>query len=686
MSDIVQKVQVLIGGNAEQAKKVIKEVEDSMKASQQRMKAQSTNVGKDMGDQMGKAFSQAQDKWLKVAEGSLRQYGGRVGRVIADIIGQFDRIGKARDASRRLSNLGGQGTPTNTGLSAVEIAAATAAGSSLANGGGQAIGRTVKSVVKRGKFAGLPLFGSTSKQQFAERTRAYGLDRGLSFLRAHPHDDVNTIPDSETLGSYKDFRKHFYDSKTGKGVQGLREAMRPRMMDKIMARSMMPVGIKGAIGGLAGGIGIGAGIIGAGIAGIGALASKAKENAETRKQINEAKELIDTIESIQDPVKQTQRVIEEFGENGLEKFRELKDSTKELQESLGSEGWQNAADKAAVAWMNIKDTFSSIIDPIIEGAGKLVNGVMSYITGMTDEMVEESRRVEASIQKNIRLAQQIKEKRASAEKKADEEKKKRDEELLKAIQREKEETNSLLRDQIDLEQQKVDLENITAQLGEKKNRTLEEEYNYRKAINELIKVDSKLNEKRAKDLEDAQRAAEKEAEARERIADRSKLGISELAEKNTGAGRAASQVQSLEEAAKNARANGNNRLADRLSSQANALRGKLGAAGIIKSSEFGDEYPTDGMEAGPLSAEQLLETSRKGYGWIQGQQKQKSSDDYLLQGAVSKFGNRLGPSGMKLQDLARARQAELEGRKAKRGLNEFFIENGYVPMKAKNAK
>jgi hypothetical protein len=174
-------------------------------------------------------------------------------------------------------------------------------------------------------------------------------------------------------------------------------------------------------------------------------------------------------------------------------------------------------------------------------------------------------------------------------------------------------------------------------------------------------------EQSAKAGEDRARNAEKEAQLRERIADRSKLGIGELADKNTPAGRTAARVEALEDQAKNARASGRGDIADNFTSQANALRGQLGQAGIIKSGEFGEDFPTNELPPMPSGP------NRK---WI----------DIYMRSPSFKYVDRLGPAGKRIQDMARARQAELEQKKTKRGINEFYSENGYINVKAKNSK
>jgi hypothetical protein len=127
-------------------------------------------------------------------------------------------------------------------------------------------------------------------------------------------------------------------------------------------------------------------------------------------------------------------------------------------------------------------------------------------------------------------------------------------------------------------------------------------------------------------------------------------------------------------------------LADQLSGRANNIRNSLGQSGILKSGEFGDEFP--GMEGyGGLSTEDTLETSKKGFAYMQNQAKQRVSDAYIGQSAISKFGHRLGPVGKHLQQVARKRADELAGRnKEKRGINEYYTENGFINVKAKNGR
>lgn len=697
MSDIVERVQVLIGGNAEGAKKVIREVEEEMKASQRRMKDSSVSVGRDAGDKMGRAFATAQDRWLRVAESGFRRYGGRIGSYVADIIGQFDKISKAREATNNLSRVSGGGG--GGGASAAEIAAGSAIGSAAARGG-------IRNRINRfGTGIYNLAFGSRRPNKgFGESI----FDRVRTIAsRRRSADARDLIGDMDEPDRVKRAGELLAQNRRG-GIRGLigdlaYQSRVPKVGSVLQSALSKSGGVRGAAGEMLGGvartglgigrmafapIGVGAlALGGAAIAGGAALYNKGKENRETRKKLLDSEDLVKEIDAIKDPVKKAQKILEEFGENGAGRFRELKEETKSLRESLGSSDWANAAEKIVVGWESITNWLSGIFSPLIKQIGKEINELASMWTGMSDEMVEESQRIEASINRNRRKADKILEDRAKKEKKAVEDKKKYTEGLQKELAAEEAEAAELVKEKISLEQQYVELQQIIFGLSEKKNRSLEEEVMLKKANNEFTKVNSKLEEQRAKDSEKAADAAAKEAQARERISDRSKLGVGDLAKKNTPAGRAAAQVESLEEQAQNARAAGNIGLADRLTGQANNIRGKLGAAGIIKSGEFGDEFPSM-PEQSPLTAEQLLSTSNQGYGYMQSQQRQKQADAYSQQGAILKYGNRLGPVGAQLQAAAKKRQAEIAGKAAQkgRGINEYFIENGRLPVEPFNGK
>lgn len=656
MANIIEKVQVLIGGNADQAKKVIKEVEDTLKQSQDRMKANSVRVGKDSGEQVGRAYAQAQDKWLKVAEDGLRRYGGRVGAMAANIIAQFDKISKARESStnaRDIERRSIQQVERNVVGTTTQIAAET--GATYA-----ATRKAVKPLENR--------FATTS----TINVKGVG---NVPIIEAEGLSGTDMDAFNRTLrGRYNQLRpRGFFRMPTMEDLGKTYGTTIPR-----------------AIGAGVVGVGLGVATIGAAVAGISALATKAKENAETRKQIELNNEYIESINEIKDPIQRTKKILEEFGNDGIAKFNQLKDSTKELQKSLGSEEWQSAADKAKSAMDSITNFFAPAWDSIVLYSGKAINSIMQYISGVSEEMVKEERQIIATTEKLKRKTDEILEKRAKAEKKIEEDRKKRNEDLLRDIQREKDESSQLMRDKIDLIQQEKELQQIVNDLASKKKRTLEEEYNLHKATNELTKVSLKVSEQKAKAAEDAADALMKQLEAEkqlnEKIVDRNKLSLSELADANTPAGRAAAQVNLLETQAKQATAAGRFDVADRITRSANRIRNELGSAGFLKSSEYGEEFPSNNLVTPAPTYRDIQAAQLKRMDDALLNQSKRMGDALLNQSAVSQYGSRLGPIGLQMQQMARERNNQMNENANKKGIDTFFVENGYLPMKARNAK
>ena len=526
--DIVQRVQVLIGGDASQAKKVIKEVEGELKASQARQRSTAATTGAQTGDAYGRAYNRAQDRWLKVAEDGFRKYGGTVGGILGDILGQFDKIGKAREATDRLRQVGG-----GVGGRVAGEAAGEFGGSLLGQAGATAVGAGVGAAAAptirkgRSKISKL-LFGKESPNVgFGENI----FDRISLIANRRRMADIRSIIRDESLGENRIFLARNLlnqNRKTGLGklISDLSyQSSEPRVGSVLSSALDKSRGLRGVAGEAAGAAGtllkagirplaLGAGVTvavaGAAAMALKSLAAKSKENAETRKQIELSKELIKEIDNIQDPAKKTAEILRQFGADGQQKFRDLKQEVSDLQAKLGSEDWQNAADKAAYAWKAIKDTFSDyVFTPISNGFGKLANYVTGFISGMDNEMVESARKTELNILKNQRRIDQLREKNAQLDKEKETKRLK----LLEDIDKERDKTSQLLRDEIPLLNQQFELETIIYNLSIKKNKSLEDEYNYRKAINELIVVDNKMKKENA-DLDEKSKEAARDESAR----------------------------------------------------------------------------------------------------------------------------------------------------------------------------
>ena len=173
MSDITQKVQILIGGDASQAKKVIQEVENELKASKQRQQNQARsqvnehgNMGRDAADRFGREYNRAQDRWLGVASQGFRKYGGTIGSIIAEVIEQFDSLERAAKTSERLERRWGEGG-TKMGSGAAHIGSEVA-GAAGTVGGVQHINQKIqsKSFFNGGIQASTPAIEPVTKSSF----------------------------------------------------------------------------------------------------------------------------------------------------------------------------------------------------------------------------------------------------------------------------------------------------------------------------------------------------------------------------------------------------------------------------------------------------------------------------------------------------------------------------------------
>lgn len=667
MANQENSVMLHIGGDSSGAKKAINDVNQELAKSQKKVLAESAKSGRAAGDAYGRANAQATEKWLKVVENSLRQHGGRLGSIAANMIGHYDRISKARDASMRATSTGGGGGGGGAGSAAgtAALAAGAAAGTSAG---------------VRNKWINRMLFGKNNNPNkgfgenifdrigfIANRRRQRDIDGIMSSDRAGRVLEAQAIKRGST-GLWSDI---MYQSRVP--YQG--SVLASAWQKSGGMRGVIGEGIKGA-GSLAlralpaVGVGLGAAAasIGGAAAGLSYMAGRAKENANTRAQINDAKDLIAEIEKIKDPTQQAEKAIELLGKDGQKAFRELKKNVKELESSLGSTGLQNAFDKAASVWGNAKDKIAATLEPLANAFGNMINTIMTKWTGMSDEMVEESRRTQAIIERNQKKIDAINAKAIEKQK----EKEKYDESLKKEIKAEKDKATENERDGISLDKQKEELTSIVGLL-EKKNRSLEEEFSYRKAINELAAVDKELNKQSADAAKDRLDTIRKEydlAQQKQRaIEDQSRYSISDLAQTNSRAGGAARDVLALENAAKESRLTGNHGRAEQLINRANTIRSNLGMAGIITSSEYGDNHPI----TSPQSVVSLSPAERM--------RRQIMSSE-----AVLRYGDRARYGELKRQGLELQRQ-QLSGRKEFKSIEQIIMENGgKMPVQAFNSK
>lgn len=124
MNEIIDQVQLIIGGDSSQA---VKALQDVTKQIDNNVK-HAGNTGKQTGDAYGRGFAQAQDRWLRVAEMGLRKFG--LGPV-ANLVRDFQYISRAMESTKRFTSGPGRTGGPNGGVGPGGLAAAVAAEAGL---------------------------------------------------------------------------------------------------------------------------------------------------------------------------------------------------------------------------------------------------------------------------------------------------------------------------------------------------------------------------------------------------------------------------------------------------------------------------------------------------------------------------------------------------------------------------
>jgi DNA-binding ferritin-like protein len=678
--DIQQRVQILIGGDATQAKKVIKEVENEMRASQTRQKASAKNVGTEAGDSYGRAFNRAQDRWLKTAEDGFRRYGGRVGGILANIIGTYDRFDKSIQASRQVQSIGREAG--SKGIGVTEIALGTVAGRGVVRGAKEG----VKAVTK-------PTMANISNEFAA--LRAYRKSRGrlddfaidLSELQVKEGQKVEKIEVNQ------------------KGILG-------RLGKYVSAWAGTTIG-KIAI-------------VAASAAAAISVAGFALSKVFADRKITRGMELVvanfeqlkKTLDEIQDPAERSRFLINNLGEQGATKFNQLAEEAANVKKELGDlTYWRGATNGIVTLFEGISEKIKELLDirpsdsimkvlwrgtkesfgkySPLGMAGNLINQVTTG--GDTEGAANAEAEGIASDAKLAKInanANRLKTLRENADKSSKEiarselDPKERVNSLSKEIQLLKEK-NSTVKDVDEHFRNQVKLLELTLEKQKAIRDVAKEEADTRKGMFEDMQKAYEASQKRAEDDNNKQRSIE----------DQSRLSISDLSSMGGASGNAAKNVQSLEEQAKAARAQGNHALADKLIGQANVIRGDLGAKGITDSNEFGDNFPV--AQAEPDLRGTMMDTSRGELGVATGMNNDSAQAFWKTQRESAQIAKELGlvkisdralkgrPDLQKLKQRGLERLKEIEsGRKSKEKLTmeEFFAANQYVPVKPKNGK
>jgi hypothetical protein len=578
--DLQQRIQLIIGGDAKQAEKVLNEVNQHLQDTATNAKTQ----GKNTGDKFGQEMARAQDRWLKVLQTGLRQYGGAWGRVLAGVIEQFEKVDKAIAATNKAAataNAVGAATPNRRGAVASEVVAET---------GGHIAGTAA------GSAAGIGLYNKRNSLFDVIRQRKEANQLALAFGHKPPNPGAIETTLEFAMRGLK---------KGGSKALGL--------------AARLPMGVLGMLGGGA--------IAGATLGGLSKLASGSDEREAIAKQIEITRELVREIEKIKDPVAKTKAIIKEFGEDGQAAYRAAANAVKEYDKA------QTDGEKAMrVFGYTARTVINTMKEWVTDGASwiarvtgisfafrKIGEGALwaaEKITGITPEMVKSIAEGEALTERlEKKLDDKRKERikkteqdREDAKKKAEkdaEELKKSQEEYTKAVEESKFEQASVA-DKIKLARQKQT--ELTIEILRSKKGTKEH--------NELLIQQVKLNQQ-VVELQKEQ--AEERAKAAVDQGDKSRLSLDDLSSMDAKTKRQienqkkAQQIQKLEADAQLAVADNNRIVAEKLLAEAQKLRRELGQLGVLKSSEF-NNVPGRGERATIADMVRLDPSLSKDYG------------------------------------------------------------------------
>lgn len=384
--DLTQNVKVVISGDAQPLQTATKQAEATMAKSQRNMSNAAARSGRDTGDQFGRAFNRAQDRWLNVAENGFRKWGGSVGGVIADVLSAFDKLEKAQIATERLGKFSG-GTSHMGGSAAGRIAT---------EAGGTALGNTVGTGVGAG--AGVRLGR-----------------KGGAFDRLKNKPVFNWTDEDRAVYS--------------QGLAGESPA-RKGLFRRIFGADLTKV-----TGGAVGGVGI---AIGGGLAAIAAvtkafsmLADKYKEIKDRQNEFANNQTAIDSINRIGDATERTRAILAKYGEDGLRVFRELGEAQAKLAKQVEKDkSWETAALQGSIAWEGLKEQIGSVWDAVKRGVGKTVATLGSPL-GVSEDTASDIIKQEENLRKMTKAVDE----QAKRNLKIADEKKKVEEEIAK-IQKE----------------------------------------------------------------------------------------------------------------------------------------------------------------------------------------------------------------------------------------------------------
>jgi hypothetical protein len=372
--DSTTRINLLIGGDATQAKKALADAENSVKKFGDSTKKTAQASGKATGEEFGKGMSQATDRWMRFTSGALRKHFGEWGRYAADALEHVDKFSKAVDKTPGLRFGSVRATGASPILSgATQGAVATGIAAGVGAGAGVGLGKSSlldQMLARNGNGS-----ASTGIGDFFDMSKSPVLNRGRKILKSKIVQQALQL-----------------------GLGGL------GLLTKGIGAAAI-IGTGGAIGGVAGGF-----------AALSAIGKNRDKQRGVEIEGFKTKGIVEEINNIKDPVERTRAILKEFGEDGQAKFREMEKSVAQFNKTLSdTSGWRAFGEAASISTKVVFGAIKDLVSPATNFIKDQFQLVAMYWSGLSKEVVDEIAEGEATIQKMQAKSDKMAADRASLE-------------------------------------------------------------------------------------------------------------------------------------------------------------------------------------------------------------------------------------------------------------------------------
>lgn len=448
MADSISKLLIALGYDTTQLDAGAKDAITKTAQLQDQLKQQTDRSGRDItriqashheensraaevhGAKAGKNFAKAYSKEMIFLKTIMKKFFGEYGEIAAEGLGMFAKFGKTKFAAATLPTVGGTVTGQVIGQVAgqqggkfFESAIASAVGLKVAQLKSSDIKSAANTLIKGGfltRRTGVDVdINKMSLEQVQNlpvsmQQRALDVLRGqrdlfarralvqqeLPFLTQYPASLGNIRkPAPSALARFFTPSPLVTGGGTGMG-----------QLAPIIGRG----GMFGLAGLGAGALSLGASALaglGLGVAGIGAIGSIRDKQRKEQIEGFKTEDIVKEINAIKDPVARTKKILDEFGKDGQQKFREMEESVKKFRKELGKgEEARQFGDTMSMTWMVIKEKAKGFFDFIAAGFSKVGNiSAKLFGQGVTKELSDALMEGEAEI---ARLEKKLDKKRA----------------------------------------------------------------------------------------------------------------------------------------------------------------------------------------------------------------------------------------------------------------------------------